>query len=267
MTHRFYDQLTPIIGHRGACGHCPENTLVSFETAKKMGAEWIETDVSVTADGVAIVFHDDTLNRCTNSKGLLLNTPYEHIEKLDAGSWYSQEFMGEPIPTLEQLIDACERFQLKLNLEIKCPIGWEWETVEAIAPIIRDKWNPDWPLILSSFNKEALIAAKQLLPEYPRGLNTEAIPRRWQEQLEQYDCQSLHFYAPFVEEDKIRAIKAAGYRVLSYTVNDAAEGRGLIEMGVDAVFTDYPLYMGAALRHVQTPKPLEEASVPVAESA
>lgn len=249
MTHPFYDQLSPIIGHRGACGHCPENTVVSFETAKRMGAEWIETDVSITADGIAIIFHDDSLNRCTNSKGLLLNTPFEHIQKLDAGSWYSQEFMGEPIPTLEQLIDACHRLQLKLNLEIKSPVGWEWETVEAIAPIIRKKWNPNWPLILSSFNKEALRAAKQLLPEYPRGMNTEAIPRHWHMLMQQYDCHSLHFYAPYVEEEKVKAIKAAGYKVLSYTVNDAAEARGLVKMGVDAVFTDYPLYVGAALKH------------------
>jgi len=249
MTHRFYDQLTPIIGHRGACGHCPENTLTSFKTAARMGAQWIETDVCVTSDGVPILFHDDLLNRCTDGKGLVLKTPYEEIKQLDAGKWYSQEFKGERIPTLQDLIEFCQKHQIKLNLEIKSPVGWEWETVEAVAPIIRNLWDPNWPLILSSFNKEALVAAAQLLPEYPRGLNTEVIPRNWEHLLKQYQCDSLHFYAPFAEPDKIAAIKQAGYRVLSYTVNDASQGRVLMDMGVDALFTDYPLYMGAALNH------------------
>lgn len=238
--HPFYDQLSFIIGHRGACGHAPENTLASFRLAKQLGAKWIETDVCISADGVPYIFHDDRLERCTNGKGLIARTHSNELDKLDAGLWYGEAFRGEAIPRLDAFLPAIQQLGLNLNLEIKSPLGLEAQTTEAIAPIIRRLWNPQTPLILSSFTPHALISARKLLPEYPRGLNLDCIPSDWQARMAECGAESIHFYDPFAEQNSITAVKNAGYKVLCFTINNPQRAAELKNMGVDAVFTDVP---------------------------
>src|SRR3954447_15867557 len=99
--------LTPAVcGHRGASGHAPENTLVAFRRAKELGATWIEFDVQLSADGIPIILHDDTLERTTNLGQQLRPTELTlaQLKDLDAGSWFSPEFAGEKIPTLEEVL-------------------------------------------------------------------------------------------------------------------------------------------------------------------
>lgn len=245
MSHPFYELLSPLIGHRGASGHCPENTISSFKMAKLLGMSWIETDVLITADRVPVIFHDQTLERCTNAAGLILNTPYAQVQQLSAANGYGKEFEGERIPSLEQLISTCIELELSLILEIKSPVGVEWETVEAIAPVIRQNWPERKPLILSSFSGEALTAAKSLLPEFPRGMNFDVIPNNWREQLERYQCEGLHVNAAYIDAKKAKIIKDSGYKLLCFTVNDPYQGKMLLEKNIDALFTDYPSFLDA----------------------
>src|SRR5476651_1884741 len=94
--------VSKLIAHRGASAVAPENTLIALEKAHELGAAWIEADVRLTLDNEVIIFHDDTLNRCTNGRGLVRKTPYSVIAGLDAGSWFSPAYAGEKVSTLDQ---------------------------------------------------------------------------------------------------------------------------------------------------------------------
>ena len=123
-------KLPQIIGHRGACGYAPENTLESIHTAADMGVEWVELDVKLTKDQIPVIFHDETLDRTTNGSGNIADIDFEDLRDLECGSWFSESFAGLKIPTLEEVLEVLIDRDMGLNLEIKpCP-GREIETAE-----------------------------------------------------------------------------------------------------------------------------------------
>ena len=128
----------PLIAHRGAPAHAPENTLTAVRMAKEMGARWIETDVRLTADGALVMIHDETLDRTTNGSGPVLMATAEEIRSLDAGSWFAPEFAGETVPTLHEFI-ACIRTEgLNLQLELKEVFGLEEELVRKVHDVLAE---------------------------------------------------------------------------------------------------------------------------------
>jgi glycerophosphoryl diester phosphodiesterase len=111
MTKRdFSPSAVPrVIGHRGAAGHAPENTLASFAKAAALGVRWVEFDVRLTGDGALVVFHDDTLERTTDGSGRVTDSTWAQINKLDAGAWFGRAFAGERVPALEDALTELER--------------------------------------------------------------------------------------------------------------------------------------------------------------
>ena len=235
-----FSSLPTIIGHRGAAGSAPENTLASIRKAAELGAQWVELDVATTADGIPVIFHDRDIKRCTGESGLILQTNYHSLTQLDAGKWFSADFIGEKIPTLADTIDLLLDLKLGFNLEIKPTIGWEIPTAEAAMTVLRAKWPKNHPLLISSFNIECLQVAEKLFPDAPRGLLTEAIPRNWKDRMSAANCQSLHCFHSYVTQDICDAIRESGKYLLSYTVNTRLQAKQLFEMGVHSVFTDFP---------------------------
>lgn len=232
-------QLPEVLGHRGACGHAPENTLASIAKAAQLGATWVELDVAITQDGIAVLLHDETLARTTNGQGLLLATASAHVLQLDAGSWFSPQFAQERIPRLEEALALCQQLQLGANLEIKPTQGNELATLEALESPLNG-YLGKLPMLLSSYNFDQLVLLKESLPRVPRGYITDVIPRNWQQKLEATQCMSLHCHQAFIDANQIKEIKTAGYQLLSFTVNDQDRARQLLAMGIDGVFSDYP---------------------------
>ena len=111
--------LPRVIGHRGAAAAAPENTLVSLQKAKELGASWVEFDVKLTRDGVPILMHDERLERTTDGRGEVALTTLNDLQKLDAGGWFGPAFRGEPVPTLEAALALCAELGLGINVEIK----------------------------------------------------------------------------------------------------------------------------------------------------
>lgn len=236
--------LPKIIGHRGACGHAPENTLASFELAAKLGATWIELDVKETKDGVLIIMHDDTLDRTSNGKGAVANAPLKHIQTLDAGSWYSEKFAKEKIPTLEESVTLFSHFNLGVNLEIKpCP-NKETSTAVAVANFIKEKWPSNIPKpLISSFSMESLLIAKNENPDLIIGALFEGLlPDNWEDLAKKVQAFSIHLDDEIVTPEMISQIKNKGYSVLVYTVNSKKRAEELFQMGVTSIFTNYPEY-------------------------
>ena len=108
-----------VIAHRGASGHAPENTMAAFERAVALGAGFIETDLHLTRDARFVAIHDPTLERTTNGKGLVKDFTLAEIRRLDAGLWFDREFMGQRVPTLEEIVEFAAKHDVIFYLELK----------------------------------------------------------------------------------------------------------------------------------------------------
>ncbi len=234
-------KIPRIIGHRGAKGHAPENTLASFRKAKELGATWVEFDVKETEDGVLVIMHDDDLDRTTNGKGPIAKTKWSAAKELDAGSWFHSSFSNEKIPTLEETFLLLKELNIGANIEIKpCP-GREKQTAVAIANAIVNNWPKELPPpLVSSFNMESLISAKNARPNLIIGALFETLPQDWKKIIIEVQAETIHIDHEIVNGSMVKEIIKEGYPVLTYTVNDRKRAHNLFNMGVSAIFTDFP---------------------------
>ena len=232
-------KLSRIIGHRGLCAYAPENTLASIQKARELGLLWFEVDVRLTRDDVVMLFHDETLERTSNGKGLFRERSLDEIKQLDAGSWFLPKFSKEVIPTLEEVLEFCGKLKININLELKLEDKSEERLCALVLKEVRkSKLNYSTSFLLSSFSLEILKKLKMLDSEIPLGWNRE----NWSEEdlflvsgLKPY---SLHYPADVLTADRILEIKSKGIAVLAYTVNTKSEADRLFAMGVESVFSD-----------------------------
>jgi glycerophosphoryl diester phosphodiesterase len=242
--------IPQIIGHRGAKASAPENTLASIGKAHQQGAMWVEFDVKLTSDGVPILIHDATLERTTSGQGEVCNRSLQDIRRLDAGRWFGPSFAGERVPTLAEALDLMAARNMGFNLEVKpCP-GRARETAEVAARMVKERWPADCPApIFSSFSLDSLEAVRRTVPEFALGYLIEKLPVDWRENAEALGCAAIHPNHRHLTREQVREIKAAGYAVLAWTVNEVGRGRDLLSWGVDSLITDCPgdLASGLAL--------------------
>lgn len=230
-----------MIGHRGAAGSAPENTLAGFRRAAEMGVRWVELDVQLSADGVPVVFHDDRLERTTNGRGRLVETPLAALRQLDAGAWFDAAFRGQRLPTLEEALTAIAGLGMGLCLEVKADEPRGGRTARVALAQARQTWPANRPPpLVSSFARSALAAAAEAAPDWPRGLLVDSLPDDWAGEARRYGCTSLHTRAGELRATLVQAIKGAGLAVLAYTVDDPGLAETLWGYGVDAVFSDRP---------------------------
>jgi glycerophosphoryl diester phosphodiesterase len=251
-----YSLLPKVIAHRGISSIAPENTLASLHLAGQQGIKWVEIDVMLSADGIPIIFHDNYLSRTTNGHGSVHKTDLKQLKELDAGSWKAIEFHQETIPTLAEAIVVLIQYGMGLNLELKPCEGLEEETSAASIDILKQSWPKELPLLLSSFNYFALTSARAFWPEVDLGYNVSAIPKTWRTRLEYLQCTGLHIHHSYFEAEQVAEIKAAGYKVLAFTINNESLALELFEQGLDAVFSDYPLQIKQALEMRYLAEPL-----------
>lgn len=238
--------LPRVIGHRGAAGHAPENTLASFARAAELGVRWVEFDARLTRDGHVVVFHDETLERTTGGAGRVDGTDLADLKRLDAGGWFGAEFRGERIPTLAEAVAILRDLGLGANVEMKSTPGRERETGAAVARVL----DAEWPggcaasLLLSSFDADALAAAAAAAPDIARAYLVNRIPRDWRSRLDSLACASLHCLHRRLSRRAAEGVREAGYALRCFTVNDPARAALLFEWGVGSVFSDYPDRLG-----------------------
>ncbi|MDR3095773.1 MAG: glycerophosphodiester phosphodiesterase [Paraburkholderia sp.] len=232
-----------VAAHRGGGTLAPENTLAGLCVGAGFGHTMVEFDARLSADNVAFLLHDDTLERTSTGRGAAAQLRYAQIAGFDAGSWCDARFEGEHMPTLAEAAQCCRDEGLAANVEIKpCP-GREAETGRIVGGETARLWRPSGqggaaqPL-LSSFSFEALAAARDAAPDLPRGLLVEHVPDDWREQTAALGCVSLHASHRHLDEALVCRIKEAGLFILAYTVNDPDRARLLVSWGVDTVCTD-----------------------------
>jgi len=232
--------LPKIIGHRGACGSAPENTLASIRRAIELGAKAVEFDATVSRDGHALVMHDFNVERCSDGEGPIVLKNLDEVSEIDAGGWFCPDFKGERIPLLRDALKLVAAHDIALNLEIKPTLGWEEPTARAAAKTLKEVWPDGAQILVSSMSTLALDVFHELMPDLSLGLIVYAVPENWLERLDRHNCLSLHCYKDFVTQDLVEAVHASGHLLHVFTVNDPVEAKALFALGVDAVFTDDP---------------------------
>jgi len=233
--------LPPIIGHRGAAAAAPENTLAGMRMAHRLGARWVEFDVRLTADGQCIVLHDDTIDRTSDGKGAAALLSFAALRRHDAGGWFDKRFAGERIPSFIEVIELLAELGLGANIEIKPAAGQEAETARATVAVLQRNWPMHLPApLLSSFSPVALAAARDAAPTIARGYLFGRVPANWREEVERLGCATVHCGDRQLDRVTARAVIAAGYPLLAYTVNRPARARELLDWGLSAVITDCP---------------------------
>lgn len=233
--------LPRVMGHRGAKARAPENTLASLRAAADSGVGWVEFDVMLTADGVPVLFHDETLERTTGAAGSMAETTLAELRRRDAGGWFDPVFAGERVPTLAEAIEVLLDCGLRPNMEIKPTAGTAVATAQAALAVLAERWPERSPVpLISSFQTDCLAVARRAAPNWPRGLIAEGLPPDWRDLAADLACRSLHLDWQRVDAAVVAAVTGAGYELAVYTVNDPVEARRLADLGVGCIITDCP---------------------------
>ena len=232
----------PIIAHRGASLFAPENTLAAFSKAKDLNLKWVEFDVMLAATGEAVVIHDEDLHRTTNGHGKVIDSSYEYLKTLDAGSWWNPHFSNQRIPLLQDVLTLLHQEQLAANIEIKALPGYEEATVQRIVSILEREANTqkNLPLLISSFSPKVLKITRKLLPSASLGVLIDEWQPDWQDSCEDIHAAAIHINHSVLTPDRINRIKEKKYSLLAYTVNTLERAHALLSSGVDAIFSDCP---------------------------
>jgi glycerophosphoryl diester phosphodiesterase len=217
------------IGHRGAMGHAPENTLLSIHEALKLGVPCMELDV-YSVDGHLVVFHDSRLERTTNGTGYLLDQKFNDLRKLDAGN-------GEKIPTLKEAFEAIN-LKAGVNIELKGP-DTAVPVAEFVARMRKSGWHDDL-ILVSSFNHRELLEVKRRDPRIKLGAMIVGLPIDDAIFAQSLGAYSVHLSIEFIDRRFVKDAHNRDLRVFVFTVDHPEDIKKMEELGVDGVFTNYP---------------------------
>jgi glycerophosphoryl diester phosphodiesterase len=230
-----------IFAHRGASAHAPENTLAAFKLALAQNADGIELDVKLTADGHVVVIHDATVDRTTGSHGRVKDLSLTQLQALDAGSFFSEKYRGEKIPTLEEVFETVGK-RTFINVELTNYNTPRDQLVETVCMLVK-KFSLQKRVIFSSFLASNLSKARAYLPGVPRGLLAfGGLLGTWARSFGftfgRY--QALHPNLKDVTPEQVQRVHRLKRRIHVWTVDAAEDMRRLFDWGVDAIITDDP---------------------------
>ena len=219
------------IGHRGAAGYEPENTLRSFQEAVRLGADMTELDVHVCDTGEIVVIHDESVERTTNGSGFIHDMTLNELKSLDAG-------MGEKIPTLIEVLSALHGL-ISVNIELK-GVGTAEPVKEIIDGLVHHGgWDRN-DVIVTSFDWRMLKRFKEVSPETRVGVlvydNLDDALRVATE----VGAYSINPFHHKIDESFINRSHKLNLKVYPWTVNNVEEIRRVLGFGVDGVISDYP---------------------------
>lgn len=237
--------MLTIFGHRGMPSNAPENTIASFKAAAEVrGVNWLELDVGITKDEQLVIIHDDYLDRTTDMSGEITNLNYKDIKNASAGSWFSEKFKDEKIPTFDDIIDLANEYKINLNVELKGitgPNGFALSksmVKQVSEKLTRLEHNQE--VLISSFNVVLVKLAEEIMPQYERAVifHTSTLKEDWRTLLEFCNASIVNTEDARLTKAKVKSIKKAGYTLNVWTVNKPARANQLSNWGVDGIFTD-----------------------------
>jgi glycerophosphoryl diester phosphodiesterase len=234
-----------IIGHRGASGHAPENTLAAFKKAVALGATFIETDLQLSRDARFVAIHDDTLERTTNGHGKVHDQTLAALRRIDAGSWFGSDYAGERIPTLEEILDFSKKNDIVFYLELK-PSG-SWGGEHALIGAMRESGEVARVVVIS-FDPAILAGLRKIEPTLMTGVLYDGQLADPLKTAVDVGARQLVVRGDLVTPAMIVEARKRDLQVVCWTVNHPAHIRLLIAAGVDGIMSDYPDRLVAALK-------------------
>jgi len=231
--------MTLIFAHRGAAGTHPENTMVAFREAERVGADGIELDVQLTKDGEIVVIHDETVDRTTDGSGWVHDMTYRDLRKLNAAAKWGGRYGHCPIPHLEEVLAWLEPTKLFINIELKNNrIPYEMLEQKTIALVRR--YGLEKRTIFSSFNHNSMRFCRMVAPEIETALlYMEPLYDPWT-YVKVMKTDGLHPYYRTVTATFVANAQRRGLAVRPFTINKPEAMKTMFAYGVDAIFTDHP---------------------------
>lgn len=220
-----------VLAHRGASGYEPENTIKAFQEAITLGADVIELDIRICKSGEIVVFHDASVDRTTNGRGLVADMTLKELKSLDAGS-------GEKIPTLEEALDHIDKRAI-VNIELKSD-GVAAPLADLLKTYIGDKgWAPEM-FIITSFNTQELEEFYRINPGTRISVFLDTNPILAIARARHFKAYSIHIPKQYLKRWIVKLLQNMGYKVFTYTLNSHHYIDRAKRAGVDGIFSDYP---------------------------
>jgi glycerophosphoryl diester phosphodiesterase len=236
------------IAHRGASGDAPEHTRPAFARAVDAGVDMIELDVQLSRDHRLVVMHDLDLARTTNGQGTVRDHTLAELQRLDAGSWFGPQFAGEPVLSLDEVIDIVAT-RARLNVEVKAPAA-DWAPLAAnLIAMLRARGVLE-ATVISSFEMQALATVRAEASDARLGVLWQSpdLDAAWAA-AQELRATSIHPYWMLASPQVIETAHARGLEVLTWTVNDVAVMRTLVEHGIDGIISDFPTRFAGLCDH------------------
>jgi glycerophosphoryl diester phosphodiesterase len=230
-----------IFAHRGASAHAPENTLAAFNLAVEQGADGIELDVKLSADGHVVVIHDPTVDRTTGANGRVKDMTLDELRAMGAGSFFADTFKDEKIPTLEEVFESVGK-KTFINIELTNYTTRNDQLVESVCMLVK-RFSLQKSVLFSSFFGSNISKSRSYLPNVPTGLLAlGGISGAWHSSFgfSFGNYEALHPYLHDATQQLIYFVHRLKRRVHVWTVNEEQDMRRLFKWGVDAIFTDDP---------------------------
>ena len=223
-----------VVSHAACAGHAPENTLAGLRLALHMGADAIEVDVHLSADGIPVLIHDDTVDRTTDGRGAVAALTLAELQELDAGARSPLEaFRGEKVPTLAQALELTHG-RAVLIIEIKPP-----DIEEAVLEAVRRAEALDWAMIWS-FHPGVVAEVRRREPRLPAGLLTLSLSDAIAQQALELGAQATGVFHQNLSEERVRLAHRKALAVHAWTADQPPEMRRLATAGVDGIVTNFP---------------------------
>lgn len=227
-----------VVGHRGAAGHAPENTLAAFERGLALGADVIECDVHLTRDGRLAIIHDHTVDRTTSGAGPVGGYSLAELKALDAGAWRGPEFAGQRVPALEEVLDLA-RGRARVAIEVKQGPVFYPGLEEALVATL-ERFGAVGEVLVISFDHRSVRRVRELNPAVAVGVLYSARPVDPAALASAAGAQALLPHWALITREDVEEAHRAGLLVLPWTANEPELIARLLAMGVDGAASDYP---------------------------
>lgn len=228
-----------IYAHRGASGTHPENTLAAFEEASRLAIHGVELDLHLSKDDQLVVIHDETIDRTSNGVGYVKDLTLSELRAYDFGSWFNEDYAGESIPTLEEVLKIFQHTTHHVNIELKSDV-FPYEGMGEKVLYLVEKMGMADRVVISSFDHEAIRNFKRSAPHIEVAILTMEVLVDAYDYARVIPADALHIFLPTAMRKMTKDALLKGAIIRVFTVNDEDNAIALEKIGVHAIFTDFP---------------------------